>query len=190
MGNPLRDRRTPAELAACGQVIDFKDKITDFVRLATIVKADLDALDPAKIRPDWRDAEVCGRLVFGFSDAQFGLRAERPWPTLKGTVTTTIDAVCQRCLEPFRLPLIADLRLLFTTDAAMSVADGGCEVWELEQDTLRPLDLVDEALVMALPFAAMHVDDATCQGPDVLEEESRARIRPFAGLRSQMEQDD
>ena len=190
MGNPLRDRRTPAELAACGQVIDFKETITDFARLAAIVEADLDALDPAKMPPGWRDAEVCGRLEFGFADAQSGLGAGARWPVLQGTVTVTIDAVCQRCLEPFQVPLIADLRLLLTTDTSTSVAEGGCEVWELEEDTLRPLDLVDEALVMALPFATMHVDDATCHGPEVLEEESGARIRPFAGLKSQMEQDD
>ncbi len=190
MGNPLRDRRTPAEMAACDQVIDFKEKITDFVRLAAIVEADLEALDSANMPSGWRDAEVCGRLVFGFADAQFGLRAEGRWPALRGTVTTTIDAVCQRCLKPFQLALVADLRLLLGTDAATPAAEGGCEVWELEEDTLRPLDLVDEALVMALPFAAMHVDDATCHGTDVLEEESGARIRPFAGLKTQMEQDD
>ena len=153
-------------------------------------RGDLESLDAARMPPNWRNAAISGRLTFGFADAQSGISAGGSWPMLQGKVAVTIDAVCQRCLEPFELPLAAELRLLFADDASSGIGGDGFEVWELEEDKLRPLDLVEEALIMALPFAAMHVDDATCHGPGVLDEKSGKTTRPFADLKLQMEKDD
>ena len=188
MGNPLRDRRTPQEFAASHQSIDFDDKIGDFERLAGIVEADLSALDADKIPPGWRDRAVAGSLSFGFADAQQGL------PVLEGRVSATVDAVCQRCLEPMELALSAELRLLFahseTDDSETEPSDeSGFEVWELDEETLRPLDIVDEALAMAVPLAVLHEDDETCTAPDDVVVKSRDTIRPFAALKAQMEKD-
>ena len=182
MGNPLRDRRTPSEFAECGQVIEFSEKIGEFERLGEIVKGDLEALEPDKIRPDWRDSVIAGRLSFGFPASADGL------PALQGRVSGSIYAVCQRCLEAFELPLAIDIRLLFAADDSAAAIDG-YEDWELEEDTLRPLDVVEEALIMALPLAAKHVDNEACKGPEP-KQESGDRIRPFADLRSQMEKND
>ena len=181
MGNPLRDRRTPSELAASGQVIEFKEKIGDFERLAAVVEADLAALDPAKLPADWRDSPVSGRLAFGYVDAQNRL------PALEGRAEVTFDAVCQRCLAPFRWSLDVPLRLLFGTET-----DGGAvaveyELWELPEATMRPIDIVDESLVMAMPLAAMHVNDPACGAADDTVDESAEKIRPFAALKAQMD---
>ena len=42
MDNLLRDRRTPAELAACSQVIEIAEKLSDLEHLAEIVRSDLE----------------------------------------------------------------------------------------------------------------------------------------------------
>ena len=181
MGNPLRERRTPSDWAASGQVIEIAEKISDFGRLAEIVGGDLETLDPEMRPPDWRDAPVTGELCFGFADAQEGV------PALQGSVAATIDAVCQRCLQPFRLALKVELRLLFVASADDGVDTDGYEVWELDEDRLRPLDLVEEALVMAMPLAAMHVDDAACTGLAGEAVAESTTTRPFASLRAQME---
>ena len=55
--------------------------------------------------------------------------------------------------------------------------------------TMRPLDIVDEALVMAVPLAALHEDNETCMAPDDVVDEGSDTIRPFAALKSQMEKD-
>ena len=182
MGNPLRDRRTPQEFAASGQVIDFICKISDLEQLASIIEADLEALNPDKLPAGWRDTDVAGQLRFGFADAQNGL------PTLEGEVATTIDAVCQRCLMPLRLPLAVEPRLLFGGAGSPRAADDGYELWELDEETLRPLDIIEESLIMALPLAAVH-DDDTCHEPDVVANEVEDKIRPFAALRAQMEKE-
>ncbi len=142
MGNPLRDRRTPSKLAASGQVIELSDKIGDFERLTAIIEADLAALNPDKLPSDWRDSVVSGQLAFGFTDALGGLQPEGRWPAAEGHVEVMINMVCQRCLEPFELPL-----------------------------------------------AARHVGDAACQEPTEIEAGSDDIIRPFADLKSQMQEE-
>lgn len=180
MRNTLRERRAPPEWAASGQAIEIADKISSFERLAEIVGKDLETLDSEKRPANWRDAPVTGRLVFGFADAQ-----ERV-PVLEGSVVATVDAVCQRCLGPFRLPLAVEVKLLFTGGPDDRASADGYEVWELDEDRLRPLDLVDEVLVMAMPLVALHVDDAACRGPKPDDRAESSTTRPFASLRSQM----
>jgi hypothetical protein len=179
MVNLLRDHRSPQDLAASGQVIEFNEKLSDFSGLAEIVDADLSALGADKLPPNWRESAVTGLLSFGFADGQ------SPLPTLVGRLAVTIDAVCQRCLEPFRLPVIADVELVFDDGRTAAGKDSSFEVWELAEETVRPLDIVEEILIMALPFAAMH-PDVNCAGQvaDIVEE--LQTTKPFANLKSQM----
>lgn len=175
MGNPLLQRRTPQELAAFGQAIEIKAKVSDFERLSEAIARDFRALNEHDLPSDWRDMVVSGRLNFGFADAQGKL------PVVGGHAAVNIWAVCQRCLQPFLLPVQAELKLVF--------GDGGgddYELWELDAGTLRPADLVDEALVMALPFAAKHDADVECVAMTVLDTTPVTMKTPFANLKSQM----
>ncbi|MBT8088969.1 MAG: DUF177 domain-containing protein [Gammaproteobacteria bacterium] len=183
MANPLRDRRTAAEWAAAGQVIDIAEKLNFFERLACVVEKDLAALEPAKMPAQWRESVVSGKLEFGFADAR------RRVPAVACSLTVTVDAVCQRCLEVFRLPLEteAELLLLALEETADGYADQ--EVWELEESTLRPQDIVEELLIMALPFSAMHVDSSSCSALSAAADDQEDRTKPFAALRAQMTQD-
>ncbi len=177
MGRALSDRRTPQELAASGQAIEIADKISDFSRLASLVEADLGALEDDSVPAGWRDAPVTGRLEFGFADDRDSL------PMLTGGAQTTVWSVCQRCLEPMRLVLDVQLDCL--------LAEGefdGLEVWELEEATLRPRDLVDEALVMAVPMIVLHDDQDECSVMTAKAQDAEEKTRPFAALREQMEQ--
>jgi len=184
MGNPLRERRTAADLASGAQVIEIAEKISDFEQLSAIVDADLAALDADRMPTGWRDSAVNGSLEFGFADAQQLL------PKVSCRVGVTVDAVCQRCLEAFRLPLEAEADLLLL--GLEQDADGfeELEVWELEETLLRPQDIVEELLIMALPFSAMHVDSTSCKALSPQAEESAEEVTtPFAALRDQMAQD-
>jgi uncharacterized protein len=184
MGNPLRERRTAAEWAAVSQHIEIADKISGFEQLSAVIEADLAALDSDKIPAEWRDSAVTGSLDFGYADAQ------RLLPQVKCRAAVTVDLVCQRCLEPFRLPLEAeaDLLLLGFDQGADDYED--FEVWELEEPLLRPLDVVEELLIMAMPFSAMHVESGTCRALAAPQQDSADEMTtPFAALREQMAQD-
>jgi len=192
MGNPLRDRRTAAELASNGQVIEIADKISSFESLASIVEADLAALDPDKMPSGWRESAVLGELQFGFADI------ERRIPMVSGSATADVAAVCQRCLEPFQLKLEVEPKLLLLE--MEQAADGyqDFEVWELDEQTMRPQDIVEELLIMAMPFSVMHDNMADCKAllsadlSDDLSDDSsdddgtEKLVKPFAALRSQM----
>ena len=182
MGNPLRDRRPLAELAERRQVIEIYEKISSFQRLAGIVEADLAALDADKLPRGWRESAVTGRLEFDFLDAQ------RRLVVLEGWVAATVDAVCQRCLEPFRLELSSELHLLPMSAKEGTSADETLEVWELDDDTICPADVVEESLIMSIPFTAVHDDTGACSSIGTEPDDEVQTTRPFAGLKSQLDE--
>jgi uncharacterized metal-binding protein YceD (DUF177 family) len=184
MGNPLRQRRSAAEWSAGSQVIEIAEKISSFERLAEIIEADLAALDADKIPATWRDAVVAGQLEFGYADAR------RTLPTVSCRAEVTVDAVCQRCLEAFQLPLEIEADLLLLTLEQEADGYDDYEVWELEETLLQPQDIVEEMLIMALPFAAMHTESIACKAltPATAAGDEKMTT-PFAALREQMAQD-
>ena len=182
MGNPLRDRRPLAELAAKGQVFEIAEKIGDFKRLAQIVEADLDTLDADRIPPNWRDSSLTGRLEFRFADAQ------RQIIVLEGDVAASVDAVCQRCLEPLRVSLSASLKLMPVTSAATAAEGADFEVWELDDDKVCPADIVEEALIMAMPFAAVHESADECKSYNQAADDAERTTKPFANLKARLEE--
>ena len=183
MANPLRERRTAAEWAAGAEVIEIEEKIGYFEQLASIVQADLAALDADRMPKGWRNTLVAGRLRFGFADAQ------RAVPSVSCAMAVSVDAVCQRCLEAFRMPLEIESRLLLLELEEEVPGYDEYEVWELQDRTLRPLDIVEELLVMALPLSAMHTDTASCRALPLAGNDRQETTTPFATLRSQMNKD-
>lgn len=181
MGNLLRDRRTAAEWASVGQVIDIAEKISSFEHLAGIVEADLAVLDPDKLPSAWRDGVVAGQLRFGFADGNVRVA------TVTGHATAAVSAVCQRCLEPFQLTLNVAPQLLLLDEQETPDGYEDFEAWELTEEMLRPQDIIEELLIMALPFSATHDDMADCKAFSTEQESTGKIVRPFAALRSQMQ---
>ncbi|MCH8334889.1 MAG: DUF177 domain-containing protein [Proteobacteria bacterium] len=181
MANPLLDRALPEELAECGQAFELQGKIEDFRRLIEITEADLKSVAEHRRPREWRAAAVNIRLGFTWADAR------REIPALEGEISTTIVAVCQRCLEPFDLPLEMTLKMLLLKSADATTVQAGFEIWEVKGETVRPLDIVEDALIMALPLSAVHESRDLC-GPlaEKVADDNKETVRPFAELRSQM----
>jgi len=73
--------------------------------------------------------------------------------------------------------------------AAESDTLAGTETWEVESDEIRPLDLAEEALIMALPLASTHEPPEDCGSLVAIEKgPGDAVSTPFASLRSQMDE--
>lgn len=185
MANPLLVRASPEELAERGQVFELEGKIGDFQRLMEIVAEGLAGVEYERYPREWRAAPVSIRLGFAWADARGEI------PSLEGKVATEIAAVCQRCLEPFELPLRTTLKMLLLRPADATTVQDEFEIWELEEDVVRPLDIVEEALIMALPLSAVHQSRDLC-GPLAasVTDDNNETVRPFAGLRSQMNNSD
>jgi uncharacterized metal-binding protein YceD (DUF177 family) len=185
MGKPLRERRTAAEWAASRQVIEIADKVSEFPQLEEAVEADLSVLAEDARPSAWRESRVTGRLRFGFADA------EQRLPTVDVVAQVTVDAVCQRCLEVFGLLLAVDVKLLLLDLDDEAEGYDELEVWEMQERLLRPQDIVEELLVMAMPFAAKHTSRSACKAltsPSAAPGEEDMTT-PFAALRRQMAQD-
>jgi hypothetical protein len=185
MANPLLDHALPEELAERGQAFEFKGEIRDFRRLVEIIEAGLESgSGPFKPR-EWRSAPVDIRLRFTWADARQEI------PALEGEISTAIAAVCQRCLEPCELPLTTTLKMLLLNSADATRVEGEFEIWEVEGGAIRPLDIVEEALIMALPLSVKHRSRDEC-GPlaESVADEKIETVRPFKDLRAQMNKAD
>lgn len=183
MTNPLLDCGSPSDFAERRQAFEIKAKIEDFARLVEIIEADLATLDGPIPTQEWRHAPADIRLRFSWADVQKSL------PALQGRITAAIAAVCQRCLEPFELSLETGLDLLLVPAGVTRQGDTGREVWEIEHDTIRLIDVVEEALIMALPFSAMHDESQECNAlPAATSTGGKVEtVRPFANLKQQMD---
>ena len=181
MANPLLDHALPEELAERGQAFEFKGEIKDFRRLIEIIEADLESVSERLHPRAWRTAPVDIRLGFTWADARQEI------PALEGEISTEIAAVCQRCLEPFELPLKTTLKMLLLKSADETRVGGEFEIWQVEGDAIRPLDIVEEALIMALPLSVVHQSRDEC-GPlaDNVTDEKIETVRPFEDLRARM----
>ena len=177
MVRPFTDAYALNELADSRQVFDIAHKIKDFPRLKEVLERELAALEPADRPSSWADLPVSGKIGFGYADE----RSEAVSADL--TVAAGVPVICQRCLELFEFELETTAALLLGRDGA-EVREG-YETWELNDDRVRPVELVDEALVMAMPFAAKHSDER-CGGDIAPGREAQDTVRPFADLKALM----
>ncbi len=188
MANPIFDRYLPKELAELGQGIEYKGKIGDLARLSAIIETELAAETEPGLSLKWRAAPVDIRLAFSWLDGQAGILA------VEGRAAATITAICQRCLAVFEFDLLTPIRTILVSSSADSTAHAGLteyEVWDLEEDAVRPIDLVEELLVMAIPFAPVHESEDACAALAGSATTAEAdTVRPFADLRTRMEEVD
>ncbi|MFZ0788766.1 MAG: YceD family protein [Chromatiaceae bacterium] len=69
----------------------------------------------------------------------------------------TIRLVCQRCLGAVSVPLDAPVALALVRDAAQAEAlPDHLDPMEVEEGRIRPLDLVEDELLLAIPQVPMH----------------------------------
>ena len=81
-------------------------------------------------------------------------------PALRITLKGAVTLVCQRCLADFEWPIDQSTEVLLARDEAELAAfdaDSSLEV-VLAAGAIDPLTLVEDELVLALPFAPRHPD--------------------------------
>ncbi|HUQ76802.1 MAG TPA: YceD family protein [Burkholderiales bacterium] len=114
-----------------------------------------------------------------------GVRDERGRPSLRLTVRATLQLRCQRCLDPLAHEVDGDALLVLAAsqdeiDAEPATVDAPDRVLAGKEMAVR--DLVEDELLLALPYAPRHEDCETRP-----EGHERAEGSPFAGLRGMMQ---
>jgi uncharacterized protein len=91
-------------------------------------------------------------------EVDFDIHKDKDRFRLEGTVRTTLELSCGRCLEPFRMPVAAafDLRYLpaaaMDTAAESAIADDDLETSYYRDDVIDLNELLREQFYLALPM--------------------------------------
>jgi uncharacterized protein len=111
-----------------------------------------------------------------------GLRDARGRPSLRVRVRARLHLRCQRCLEAMPSAIDEqDLLVLAATQAEIDADPVDAEAPDriLAGKEMRVRDLIEDELILALPYAPRH--EGCTAGAAAGEED---KISPFAGLRS------
>lgn len=113
------------------------------------------------------DRDLCVRLADAvieisepiMADLNFDV-ADQGRKVVHVSATTTVLIACQRCLEPIALPLAIDtmLGIVWSEDQAKSLPKE-LEPWVVEEETGDIAALVEDELLLALPFVIYHPED-------------------------------
>jgi uncharacterized protein len=124
-----------------------------------------------------------------------GLRDARGRPSLRLAVKGTLQLRCQRCLEPMRFEVDEDeLLVLAATQAEIDADPTDAEAPDrvLGGKAMPLRELVEDQLILALPFAPRHERCAGREekGPEQAQQRDKAqqqdKVLPFAGLKGMM----
>jgi uncharacterized protein len=93
-------------------------------------------------------------LKFEFKHSDFDV------PMISGKIQTSLQVVCQRCLQAMETALGFDFRLL--VDAADdTVSESGLDSVYSEDGNIDIFEVVEDEIILALPLVSMHQND-TC----------------------------
>jgi uncharacterized protein len=76
---------------------------------------------------------------------------------------TTVELMCQRCLEPFAQPIKERLELMLVEpEASGASTPEGYEPVELDNGRLLPAGLIEDELIVAIPLVPKHARIEDC----------------------------
>lgn len=128
--------------------------------------------------------DAAGEAAFEFRFSRDDSRR----PLIEGRVTTTLNLLCQRCLEPLALPVDAEFALVLVQ--GFDEAEVLPEEFEplMPEDSVVSLrDLVEEELLLAIPTVPKHEScdlqiSIAAASDDEIELDESPRENPFQVL--------
>lgn len=159
----LPERVDPFRLAETGTHLRGRFELAEFGRLCASLLS----------------CEGVGEGVLEFGKDEAGTRF------LRGRLSVPVLMTCQRCLEPMKYTLGAELRLALVHSPAQSVPEDH-EPLVVEEARIRLADLIEDELILSLPLVPMHEQDV-CPAAGILDrqgedEPAGERENPFAAL--------
>lgn len=144
MSSRLPEQVAPCALADSGRQLQGQVRIASLQRLQDVLHDAAGALEV--------------RMRFGLSEQ--GVRY------VAGSIAGTLTLCCQRCLEGVAFPVEIDFRvgLVRGPDEAERLPEG-FEPLILAEDRVRPADLVEDELLLAIPDMPVHGQAETCVLP-------------------------
>lgn len=181
MANQIPELLDPVKFARQGESVSGPIKLSELPRIV------------ARLMPDQvedNDATTDNNVVSEGAvlfELNFSLKGRAA--VAKGSFTTEVSMLCQRCLEQMSIPLSGDIALEFISgeSAESSLEEGQYDVVNYTAETINLRELIEDELILALPFAPMHEEDecqATQKIKDLQSEQAqdKAKDNPFTVL--------
>ena len=139
------------------------------------------------------DGEVSGKLRFGATGTSRRV--------ITGSVSATVEVVCQRCLEPLSLELADTIQLALVESESESQSDSleaAWDPWVVDGPKISIASLLEEQLMLCMPLVSYHPDKRCVkaleyqQRKEPLDDSSgdRAAQNPFEVLKVLKKNDD
>ena len=118
-------------------------------------------------------------------DLQFNLNMDG-YRTVVGSIESTVQLQCQRCMQEFNQRLRTDISSAFlTNESAVEALPEYLDPIVLEEDWIDLETLIEDELILAIPLVPKH-DESECtirsNEVAVEEEEPEEKVNPFAVL--------
>jgi uncharacterized protein len=112
---------------------------------------------------------------------------ERKHFRVSGQQQAVVNMICQRCLQPMPVSVSSSFNLEFVREEPLETeADSDENIYEWVMVPDEPIalsDLVEDELMLALPFAPMH-DEGSCPSSAIVKElQESSKPNPFAVLK-------
>lgn len=121
-------------------------------------------------------------------DGRLSVRASKSGHdvVVHGTLDAELEIPCARCLEPTKLPVHADLSVLYVPASTLKAESGDEDLSDSEADTL-PFsgetvvldDLVRDELVLGVPMIPLCREDCAGMSPAPKQEEGKSEDKPI-----------
>jgi uncharacterized protein len=104
-------------------------------------------------------------------DLQFGID-EEGLRYIKGPIKTEVEQTCQRCMQPVKLAIEAELCVSpVLSDAQASSIPSHYEPVIVEREGQELLPIIEDELILQLPMIALH-DNETCRVKPIEESQT------------------
>ena len=109
-----------------------------------------------------------------------------------GSLKTEVALACQRCLNPMAVPIETEVKLVIVKEEQVDEVDGTFDAFLVNDEWVDLNEIVQEELLLALPFVSYHDDDVCNQASlsssdetvDTQKEMSVSKQNPFHVLSS------
>ena len=137
------------------------------------------------------DGEVSGQLQF--------LTTEAGRRVILGSVTATVEVICQRCLEPLSLQLADAIQLaLVESESQIDSLEPRWDPWLVDGPRITIASLLEEQLMLCMPLVNYHPDDRCIEALEYQRQREpregnngdRAAQNPFEVLKVLKENDE
>lgn len=131
-----------------------------------------------------RNTEGSAQVILNFGMDKQGI------PFVQGQIRTEVELICQRCLEPMKIPIQADMDLaIIGSDDEVKRLPERYDPLLVSEQPLSVAELVEDEILLALPAVPRH-DEGVCSEAGILTTENRdgteesveSHANPFAVL--------